>query len=151
VWLLFSNFINGDRRSRSRRGTISHHDAQLGLSDKKQITGANGTIGYASVLHALRTGYRVRCIVRRDEAISQIKRGPSVQQFLDRMEYAIVLDNTIPGAYDDALKGAQHVVHIAGVWPKPVSTFLDCHQSEPTTAARTRAELSSLEQELSLA
>jgi nucleoside-diphosphate-sugar epimerase len=25
----------------------------------------------------------------------------------------------VPGAYDDALKGADYVIHIAGVWPKP--------------------------------
>ncbi|KAF2477661.1 NAD(P)-binding protein [Lindgomyces ingoldianus] len=83
------------------------------------ITGANGTIGYNSVLHALRTGYRVRCIVRREDAIGYIKAGPSLQLYADRIEYAIVPDNTIPGAYDEAVQGAKYVIHIAGVWPKP--------------------------------
>ncbi|KAF2714715.1 3-beta hydroxysteroid dehydrogenase/isomerase family protein [Pleomassaria siparia CBS 279.74] len=83
------------------------------------ITGANGTIGYASVIHALRTGYRVRCVLRREEAIQSVKSGPSLKNFGDKLEYAIVPDNTVPGAYDSALEGAKHVVHIAGVWPKP--------------------------------
>ncbi|KAF2015296.1 NAD(P)-binding protein [Aaosphaeria arxii CBS 175.79] len=83
------------------------------------ITGANGTIGYHSVLHALRSGYRVRCVVRREEAVEQIKRGPSIRKFEDSIEYSIVPDNTAPGAYDDAFSGAKYVVHIAGVWPKP--------------------------------
>ncbi|KAF2106871.1 hypothetical protein BDV96DRAFT_590122 [Lophiotrema nucula] len=83
------------------------------------ITGANGTIGYASVLHALRTGYCVRCIVRREDAISEIKAGPSLKKFADKVEYAIVPDNTLPGAYDKALKEVDFVVHVAGVWPKP--------------------------------
>ncbi|KAF2641169.1 NAD(P)-binding protein [Massarina eburnea CBS 473.64] len=83
------------------------------------ITGANGTIGFASVVHAVRLGYRVRCIVRREAAIATIRNGPSLQQYADQVEYAIVPDNTAPGSYDDALKGARNVVHIAGVWPKP--------------------------------
>ncbi|KAF2260805.1 NAD(P)-binding protein [Lojkania enalia] len=83
------------------------------------ITGANGAIGYYSALHALRNGCRVRCIVRRDSAIATIKSGPSIQEFDDRIEYAVVPDNTVPGAYDDALNGVRYVVHVAGVWPMP--------------------------------
>ncbi|KAH8719285.1 3-beta hydroxysteroid dehydrogenase/isomerase family protein [Phaeosphaeriaceae sp. PMI808] len=83
------------------------------------ITGANGTIGYACVVYALRIGYRVRCIVRREDAFSTIKLGPSVQQYLRQLEYAIVEDNAIEGAYDDALAGAKYVIHIAGAWPMP--------------------------------
>ncbi|KAF1925690.1 3-beta hydroxysteroid dehydrogenase/isomerase family protein [Didymella exigua CBS 183.55] len=81
------------------------------------ITGANGTIGYACVVYALQTGYRVRCIVRREAAIAIIKSGPSVQPHLDDIEYAVVPDNAVEGAYDKALADAQYVVHIAGVWP----------------------------------
>lgn len=71
-------------------------------------------------MQALHAGYRVRCIVRREDAIAVIKSGPSVQDFLDRIEFATVSDNAIPGAYDDALIGAKYVVHIAGAWPLPV-------------------------------
>ncbi|KAF1937042.1 3-beta hydroxysteroid dehydrogenase/isomerase family protein [Clathrospora elynae] len=83
------------------------------------ITGANGTIGYACVVYALNTGYRVRCIVRREDAITTIKSGPSVQRYLDRIEYAIVPDNAIERAYDDVITGVKYVVHIAGAWPLP--------------------------------
>ncbi|KAH9866793.1 hypothetical protein J1614_008486 [Plenodomus biglobosus] len=83
------------------------------------ITGANGTIGYACVVYALQTGYRVRCVIRRKSAIEAIYSGPSVQQYSDRIEYAIVPDNARPGAYDEAVAGAQYVVHIAGAWPMP--------------------------------
>lgn len=71
-------------------------------------------------MQALQTGYRVRCIVRREDAIAVIKSGPSVQEYSDRIEYETVPDNTIPGAYNKALEGAQYVVHIAGAWPLPV-------------------------------
>jgi len=61
----------------------------------------------------------VRCIVRREDAIATIKGGPSLQQYADRVEFAVVTDNTASGSYDAALAGARYVVHIAGVWPKP--------------------------------
>jgi hypothetical protein len=62
----------------------------------------------------------VRCIVRREDAIAYINRGPSIQDFLEHVEYAIVPDNTVPGAYEEALVGATYVIHVAGVWPTPV-------------------------------
>ncbi|KZM23558.1 uncharacterized protein EKO05_0011230 [Ascochyta rabiei] len=83
------------------------------------ITGANGTIGYACVVYALNIGYRVRCIVRRENAVATIESAPSVQPYLDRLEFAIVPDNAIEGAYDEAFADVDYVVHIAGVWPLP--------------------------------
>lgn len=70
-------------------------------------------------MYALQVGYRVRCIVRREDAIATIKSGPSVQPHLDALEYAVVPDNAIEGAYDEAFADANYVVHIAGVWPLP--------------------------------
>ncbi|KAJ4983320.1 NAD-binding rossmann-fold containing protein [Stagonosporopsis vannaccii] len=83
------------------------------------VTGANGTIGYACVVYALQTGYSVRCIVRREDAIAMIKSGPSVQPHLGRLDFAIVPDNAAEGAYDEAFTDVNYVVHIAGVWPLP--------------------------------
>ncbi|USP77445.1 hypothetical protein yc1106_04719 [Curvularia clavata] len=83
------------------------------------ITGANGTIGYACVVYALQTGYRVRCIVRRPSAIETIKSGPSVQPCIHLVEFSVVPDNAVEGAYNDALAGVDYVVHIAGAWPLP--------------------------------
>lgn len=73
------------------------------------------------MVYALQKGYRVRCIVRREDAIAVIKSGPSLQQYLDRIEFAVVPDNAIEGAYNDALTDVKYVVHIAGAWPLPVS------------------------------
>jgi hypothetical protein len=71
------------------------------------------------VVYALETGYRVRCIVRRSSAIEVIKSGLSVQPYLHLIEHAIVPDNAVEGAYDEAISGADYVVHIAGAWPMP--------------------------------
>ncbi|KAJ4369542.1 hypothetical protein N0V86_009378 [Didymella sp. IMI 355093] len=65
------------------------------------------------------TGYRVRCIVRREDAIATIKSGPSVQPHLHDLEYAVVPDNAVEGAYNEAFANARYIVHIAGVWPIP--------------------------------
>jgi nucleoside-diphosphate-sugar epimerase len=107
---------------RSRCGTPPFFFIYLGTevkTDSHQITGANGTIGYASLLYALQKGYRVRCIVRREDAIAAIRSGPSLKPYADRVAFAVVPDNTASGAYEAALAGVQYVVHIAGVWPKP--------------------------------
>lgn len=74
------------------------------------------------MVYALQAGYRVRCIVRHDDAYQTIKKGISVQQFLDRIECAIVPDNTIDGAYNEVVVGSSFIVHIAGAWPMPVCT-----------------------------
>jgi hypothetical protein len=76
-------------------------------------------------------GYRVRCVVRREEAFNTIKSGLSVQQYLHQLEHAVVPDNAARGAYDDALVGVRYVIHIAGAWPMPV-----CH-GHPTSQGRT--------------
>lgn len=93
-----------------------------------QITGANGTIGYACLVYAVQKGYRVHCVVRRKDAIDTIKSGPSVQQFLDRITFVLVPNNDTDGAYDDAVAGADYVLHIAGAWPMPVCSLLHAEQ-----------------------
>jgi hypothetical protein len=67
----------------------------------------------------------VRCIVRREDAFTAIKSGPSVRKYLDRLDYAIVSDNAAEKAYEEALAGAKYVVHIAGAWPMPVRQLLN--------------------------
>lgn len=57
--------------------------------------------------------------MRREDAIATIKSGPSVQPYLDRLGFAIVPDNAVEGAYDNAFTNVDYVVHIAGVWPLP--------------------------------
>lgn len=42
-----------------------------------------------------------------------------MQQHLEHLEFAVVPDNAIDGAYNEAFAGVQYVVHIAGVWPLP--------------------------------
>lgn len=57
--------------------------------------------------------------MRRKDAVATIESGPSVQRYLDHLQYAVVPDNAVEGAYDEAFTGVNFVVHIAGVWPLP--------------------------------
>lgn len=108
--------------SRIRTETFRHDETRK-TAERRQITGANGTIGYACTVYALRLGYRVRCVVRSEDAIQTLKHGPSLQQFASQIDYHIVSDNTVPDSYDSALADVQYVIHVAGVWPTPVSVL----------------------------
>lgn len=61
----------------------------------------------------------MRCIVRRPSVIETIKSGPSVQPYIHLIEFSVVPDNAVEGAYNQAIAGADYVVHIAGAWPLP--------------------------------
>ena len=59
--------------------------------------------------------YHVRAVVRRQDAIDTISRGPSVQDYLSSraLTFAIVPDNTKPGAYLETAKGCSYIIHVA--------------------------------------
>jgi hypothetical protein len=61
----------------------------------------------------------VRAILRRPSAITTIASSRSIQPYLHLLSYFIVPDNTLPNGYDEALAGADYVIHIAGAWPMP--------------------------------
>ena len=42
-----------------------------------------------------------------------------MQPYSKRLEFAVVPDNAVIGAYDEAFADVKYVVHIAGVWPLP--------------------------------
>ncbi|KAK4153253.1 putative NADPH-dependent methylglyoxal reductase GRP2 [Chaetomidium leptoderma] len=79
------------------------------------ITGATGFVGSSTLLHLLRAGYRVRAAVRSEAKIESVLARPQIQALNpgSRLTFAIVPDITVPGAYDDAVEEATHVIHIA--------------------------------------
>jgi uncharacterized protein YbjT (DUF2867 family) len=92
------------------------------------LTGATGHLGFRTLIFALQSTsplYRVRAAVRSLEKAEQIKAAKSVKPFLGsgRLEFAVVEDILADGAYDEAVKGASFVVHVASPISFPVSTF----------------------------
>lgn len=101
------------------------------------ITGANGFIGFASLVQALRSGYDVKATVRRESAVDDIKSAPSIKPYLDRVSFEIVPDTSVPGAFDKVLKDERisYIVHIAS--PLPIFESKDWERDIVQPAIRT--------------
>lgn len=86
------------------------------------LTGATGFVGYKTLVTALEAGYRVRCVIRSKSGIDKILAAPSIQRLSpadDRLSWVVVPDITAPGAYDEAVKDTDFIIHCAS----PVPTF----------------------------
>ncbi|KAG0651165.1 Cercosporin toxin biosynthesis cluster 6 [Hyphodiscus hymeniophilus] len=77
------------------------------------VTGATGHLGFRVLVEALEAGYRVKAPVRRAEQIPAIKAAPSVQKYLNELEFVVVPDIVASGAYNTALQGVTYVIHVA--------------------------------------
>jgi uncharacterized protein YbjT (DUF2867 family) len=84
------------------------------------VTGGSGHLGFRVLAFALQYNYRVRAAVRSPEKAEQIKAAKSVQGYLDKLEFVIVPDILADGAYDEAVKGADYVLHVASPISFPV-------------------------------
>lgn len=77
------------------------------------VTGATGHLGFRTLVLLLQDGYRARVAHRRPEQVQLIKQVASIQPFVESVEFVMVPDITAPGAYDEAIKGVDGVLHIA--------------------------------------
>jgi uncharacterized protein YbjT (DUF2867 family) len=84
------------------------------------VTGGSGHLGFRILAFALQSNYRVRAAVRSSEKAEQIKVAKSVQGYLDKLEFVIVPDILADRAYDEAVKGADYVLHVASPISFPV-------------------------------
>src|ERR1700761_7600885 len=84
------------------------------------ITGATGHIGFKVLLDALNLGYRARLAVRSEAKEQTILTNPAFKALnaADRVSFVIVPDLTVPGAYDEAVKGVDYIIHVAS----PITT-----------------------------
>jgi nucleoside-diphosphate-sugar epimerase len=77
------------------------------------MTGATGMIGFKTLTLILEAGYTVRAAVRNQAGFDRISSLPSVQKYKSQLTSFIVPDITVPGAYDEAVKGVKYIVHLA--------------------------------------
>jgi nucleoside-diphosphate-sugar epimerase len=97
-------------------GSIQENNRELVL-----ITGATGHLGFKTLLDALTAGYRVRAAVRSDAKAKVITSNPDFKALNipeGQLSFVIVPDLQEPGAYDEAVKDAKYVIHIAS----PITT-----------------------------
>jgi nucleoside-diphosphate-sugar epimerase len=85
------------------------------------ITGATGFIGSQVALHVLDAGYRVRLVIRRPEQADKLRR---VLAHDEQIEFSIVPDITVSGAFDSSLQDVQYIMHVASPIPSGGSADL---------------------------
>ncbi|OPB45484.1 reductase [Trichoderma guizhouense] len=83
------------------------------------LTGATGFIGFRTLVLLLEAGYKVRAAVRNVAGFERIKALKSAAPYVSQIEHIVVPDITVPGAYDEAVKGVKYVVHVASPFSSP--------------------------------
>jgi len=70
-------------------------------------------VGFRVLVQLFEAGYRVRAAVRTVAGFKKIEALKPIAAYTAQLTYVIVPDITVPGAYDDAVKGVKYVIHIA--------------------------------------
>ena len=92
-------------------------------ADTILITGATGHLGFKVLVLALEAGYNVRAAIRNESGITKVLNSPSIQS-LDpgsNLSFAIVPDLLSDGAYDEAVKDVQYIIHCASPIPSGIT------------------------------
>lgn len=82
-------------------------------NDLVLITGATGHLGFRTLRTALEYGFPVRAAVRSEAKAGIVKDTVQTLKLPGQLEFIVVPDFTTPNAFDEALKGVKHVIHIA--------------------------------------
>ena len=79
------------------------------------ITGATGHVGFRTVIHALRAGYSVRATARSEAKANAMLSHPKIQALASssRLSFKIIPDIDAPGAFNEAVRGVNYIIHIA--------------------------------------
>lgn len=84
------------------------------------LTGATGFLGFKVLTIALRAGYNVRIVVRSASKAEKVFNSPSIKALnpsKETLSFIVVEDMAVPGAFDEAVKGATYVIHCASPIP----------------------------------
>jgi len=91
------------------------------MSSLVLLTGASGHIGFRVLLHLLTKGYKVRIALRSDAKKAVIVSNPKFTALnipFSHYEFVIVPDLQAPGAYNEAVKDVDYIIHLAS----PITT-----------------------------
>lgn len=84
------------------------------------LTGSTGFLGFKVLTIALAAGYNVRIVVRSASKANKVLNSPSIKALnpsKEKLSFIVVEDMEIPGAFDEAVKGATYVIHCASPIP----------------------------------
>lgn len=85
------------------------------MSPLALVTGATGFIGARVVTDLLQAGYNVRLTVRREDQVETLSKFFS--SYVERIQFLVVPDITLTGAFDEAVKDVKYVLHVASPLP----------------------------------
>ena len=77
------------------------------------VTGATGFIGFRTLVETLKAGYRARAAVRNEGGVNKVKAAKSIQPYLSQLEFILVPDIIKEGAYNEAVKDVDYIIHLA--------------------------------------
>lgn len=83
------------------------------------ITGAAGHIGFRTLVFTLQAGYRARVSSRKLAQAEALRNVESIKPYLDSIEFVEVPDFLANGAFDEAVRGVDYVLHLASLIPAP--------------------------------
>jgi nucleoside-diphosphate-sugar epimerase len=83
------------------------------------ITGATGHIGFRTLVLALQAGYRARVSSRKLAQAEALRHAESIKPYLDSIEFVEVPDILADGAFDEAVRDVDYVIHLASPIPTP--------------------------------
>ena len=88
-------------------------------SDLILITGVSGHVGFKVLVNALELGYSVRAVIRGTSKEAGILATKSIQTLNPgaRLSFVVVQDNSVDGAYDEALNGVKYVIYVGSPTP----------------------------------
>jgi nucleoside-diphosphate-sugar epimerase len=85
------------------------------------ITGASGFVAAHVIRAFLEMGYHVKGTVRSESTAEKVRQ--THPQYKDQLSFAIVEDIAVPGAFDEAVKGIDGVIHTASPFLFDVQDF----------------------------
>lgn len=89
-------------------------------NDLVLLTGATGFIGFATLRATLTHGFKVRAAVRSKEKAERVRSNPALKDVKsDQLEFVIVPDFLVEGAFDEAVKGVKFIIHVASPMLEP--------------------------------
>jgi nucleoside-diphosphate-sugar epimerase len=104
-------------------------------NDLVLITGATGHLGFRVLRSALEAGYHVRAAVRSEQKAAILKSNPVLKATpgVSNLSFVVVPDFLVPGAFDEAVKDAKYIIHVASpiVTKLPEGDDFDAHFVQP--------------------
>ncbi len=89
-------------------------------------------IGFRTLIHLLEQDkFNVRIAVRSQASYDKLLSYKPIAPYTSQLESVIVPDITVPGAYDEAVKGATYIIHVASPIPSQNTKDLEADLIQP--------------------